>query len=37
LRRYNEAAEYEIIHGRWAMLAITGIVAQENGRAVIPN
>ena len=30
----NKAAEYEVIHGRWAMLAIPGIVAQEQATGV---
>ena len=30
----QKAAEYEVIHGRWAMLAIPGIVAQEQATGV---
>ena len=30
----NKAAEYEVIHGRWAMLAIPGIVAQEQATGI---
>ena len=30
----EKAAEYEVIHGRWAMLAIPGIVAQEQATGV---
>ena len=29
-----KAAEYEVIHGRWAMLAIPGIVAQEQATGI---
>ena len=30
----SKAAEYEVIHGRWAMLAIPGIVAQEQATGI---
>jgi hypothetical protein len=30
----TKAAEYEVIHGRWAMLAIPGIVAQEQATGI---
>ena len=30
----EKAAEYEVIHGRWAMLAIPGIVAQEQATGI---
>jgi light-harvesting complex I chlorophyll a/b binding protein 1 len=30
----DKAAEYEVIHGRWAMLAIPGIVAQEQATGI---
>lgn len=30
----EQAAEYEVIQGRWAMLAIPGIVAQEQATGV---
>ena len=31
----DKAAEYEVIHGRWAMLAIPGIVAQVRPRTFL--
>ena len=30
----EKAAEYEVIHGRWAMMAIPGIVAQEQATGI---
>ena len=34
---YRKNADIEVIHGRWAMLAVSGVWAQENagGRSVV--
>ena len=32
---YRKNADIEVIHGRWAMLAVSGVWAQENSRDAI--